>query len=179
MGHEFQKNFWFSKFAAIFFPPKLLHPGFGGFDTLIGLVVGSPFKWSFYLLSLKWETWLDDQDVLQCSPVYSRCFAGVHSTFHSWGLPVHKWRRLLVQEPGPNIWRKKGNRKKADNSQPQNSLKTAEYLVQFCRPSLALEMSKVRKLEVWLLGFDFGPMAKGVACTCFTSKPWRKGSLSM
>ena len=42
-----------------FDPPKLLHPGLGGFDTLIGLVVGSPFKWSFYLLSLKWETWLD------------------------------------------------------------------------------------------------------------------------
>lgn len=175
MGHEFQKNFDSPSSQRFFFLPNCCIPVL---VVLIGLVVGSPFKWSFYLLSLKWETWLD----MACSPVYSRCFAGVHSTFHSWGLPAHKWRRLLVQEPGPNIWRKKetGKRwKKADNSQPQNSLKTAEYLVQFCRPSLALEMSKVRKLEVWLLGFDFGPMAKGVACTCFTSKPWRKGSLSM
>ena len=157
-----------------FDPPKLLHPGLGGFDTLIGLVVGSPFKWSFYLLSLKWETWLQCIHVvlLECIP---------HSTlgvcqFTNEG---DYWSKSLA--PISEEKKKTGKRwKKADNSQPQNSLKkTAEYLVQFCRPSLALEMSKVRKLEVWLLGFDFGPMAKGVACTCFTSKPWRKGSLSM
>lgn len=145
-----------------FFSPKLLHPGFGGFDTLIGLVVGSPFKWSFYLLSLKWEAWLQCIHVvlLECIP---------HSTLGA--CQFTNEGDYWSMSPAPISEEKKENRKKADNSHPQNSLKTAEYLVQFCRPSLALEMSKVRKLEVWLLGFDFGPMAKGVACTCFTSKP--------